>query len=725
MDTTLVTFTATDAAGNQASVTRQVTVGDSTAPTLTPPNDITVVETGGGSISGEAPLLAAFLSGATATDAVDSDLLIDNDAPAVLPVGANLVTFSATDAAGNTGTASATITVITAGAGDQDDDGMSDVFETTNGLDPNSADDADDDPDRDGATNLEEFQAGTDPRRDDTVPVVTPPADITVNAIGPVTPVSLGAAMGSATDARDGTLSTTRVTVLPAQLAPGRYAVVYRATDPAGNVGTAEQFVNVVPLVEAGPPQSATEGRLVMVDVLLNGNAPSYPVTVPFTVAGTATAGADHDLVAGTVTISSGRRGQIVFNTLPDAENEAAETIVINLGTPANANAGPINTSTVTITSSNVAPVIDITLAQGATLGQRVLASGGNVTATALVSDANALDTFTFDWSATDTAIPSSNGTTSGTYVFSPNVAPGFYRLSLRVTDSAGAGVTQVVLIEVLAAAPTLSATADADGDGATDAAEGFDDADGDGVPDFQDAIMGGEVLPATGSTSSFLLETEAGLALVQGQTAFAADAPGAQITRAQIGSFGGVSGGTATTTDAAFDYPLPFFDFVIEGVAAGDSVSVVVPLPSALPSGTLVYRKFSPAAGFASFVSDAGNNVKSAPGQLGVCPAVGSAAYVNGLTMGHFCVQLTIQDGGPNDADRAVNGRIVDPGTVATQVPVQPPMQEIPRSSGGGGGGGCAVGDGAGDPTLPVLLLAALGYLMRRRFSGDARRHA
>ena len=712
--TTLVTFSAADVAGNQASVTRQVTVGDTSAPTVTPPNDISVVETGGGGISRDAAVLASFFAGASATDAVDADLVIDNDAAAVLPVGANVITFSATDGDGNTGSATATITVIAAGAGDQDGDGISDVFEATNGLDPNSAADADDDPDGDGSTNLEEFQAGTDPQRDDTVPVVTPPADINVNAIGPLTPVSLGTDRGSATDARDGTLPTTRVTVLPAQLAPGRYAVEYRATDPAGNVGTAQQFVNVVPLIEAGPSQSVTEGRLVMVDVLLNGNAPTYPVTVPFTVSGTATAGADHDLVAGTVTISSGRTGQIVFNVLADSVTEVAETVVITLGTPTNAVAGPMSTSTVTITSANVPPVVDITLAQGTVLGQRVLRDGGNVTATALVSDGNAADTFTFDWSGTDAAIPSSNGTTSATYVFSPNVTPGLYRLSVRVTDSAGAAVTQTLLVEVLPASPTLSSVADADGDGIVDALDGFDDTDGDGIPDFQDALAGGELLPATGSTTSFLLETEQGFDLVQGQTAFAADAAGAQITLAQIGSFGGASGGTATTTDTAFEYPLPFFDFVIEGVAPGDSASVVVPLPSALPSGTLVYRKFSPSGGFSSFVSDANNSVRSAPGQLGVCPAVGSSAYVSGLTQGHFCVQLTIQDGGPNDADRAVNGRIVDPGTVATQVPPPPPPPVTPTSS--SGGGGCAVGDGSGDPTLPVLVLAALAYLLRRR---------
>jgi hypothetical protein len=50
---------------------------------------------------------------------------------------------------------------------DTDGDGMSDKWEIDNGLNP-LADDAENDPDADGATNLEESQAGTDPANPDT-----------------------------------------------------------------------------------------------------------------------------------------------------------------------------------------------------------------------------------------------------------------------------------------------------------------------------------------------------------------------------------------------------------------------------------------------------------------------------------------------------------------------------------------------------------------------------
>lgn len=46
---------------------------------------------------------------------------------------------------------------------DSDGDGMPDVWETTHGLNPNNANDANLDSDRDGMTNLQEYWAGTDP----------------------------------------------------------------------------------------------------------------------------------------------------------------------------------------------------------------------------------------------------------------------------------------------------------------------------------------------------------------------------------------------------------------------------------------------------------------------------------------------------------------------------------------------------------------------------------
>src|SRR5690606_14993486 len=59
---------------------------------------------------------------------------------------------------------------------DLDGDGMNDAWEAANGLDPLDPADADHDWDYDGLTNLQEYQAGTDPKpKWRTVPIVGMP----------------------------------------------------------------------------------------------------------------------------------------------------------------------------------------------------------------------------------------------------------------------------------------------------------------------------------------------------------------------------------------------------------------------------------------------------------------------------------------------------------------------------------------------------------------------
>ncbi|MCP5092919.1 MAG: hypothetical protein GY949_18555, partial [Gammaproteobacteria bacterium] len=78
-------------------------------------------------------------------------------------------------------------------------------------------------------------------------------------------------------------------------------------------------------------------------------------------------------------------------------------------------------------------------------------------------------------------------------------------------------------------------------------------------------------------------------------------------------------------------------------------------------------------------------NGLLSALGEEGVCPAPGDPAYVPGLNQGHYCVQLLIEDGGPNDGDGRRNGVIVDPGGVAIAVPTSTNAPAASSSSGGG----------------------------------------
>ena len=61
------------------------------------------------------------------------------------------------------------------------------------------------------------------------------------------------------------------------------------------------------------------------------------------------------------------------------------------------------------------------------------------------------------------------------------------------------------------------------------------------------------------------------------------------------------------------------------------------------------------------STTDDAGRSA----GEPGFCPPPGDSSWQSGLSAGHWCVQLLIEDGGPNDADGLANGSIVDPGGI------------------------------------------------------------
>ncbi|MFK8017910.1 MAG: choice-of-anchor U domain-containing protein [Gammaproteobacteria bacterium] len=69
-----------------------------------------------------------------------------------------------------------------------------------------------------------------------------------------------------------------------------------------------------------------------------------------------------------------------------------------------------------------------------------------------------------------------------------------------------------------------------------------------------------------------------------------------------------------------------------------------------------------------------------------------------------HWCVQLTIEDGGPNDTDGEANGTIVDPGGVGriADTPAPPQVQFV--TNGGGSAG------------WPLLVLCSLGLATNRR---------
>jgi alpha-D-ribose 1-methylphosphonate 5-triphosphate synthase subunit PhnG len=205
--TTVITYTATDSAGNSTSGTQTVRVNENPNinPTITAPASLTV-NTGPGATSCGTFVGDATLGTATANDNCPGFVVTRSGVPAGnnFPVGNTTVTYTVTDRVGNTAQATQTVTVV-----------------------------------------------------DNTVPVVTPPAAVTLYT-GPgatscsVTVSNLDATLGtaSATDncpAPSGGFDINRSGVPAGNVFPvGQTTLTYSTVDAHGNSGSAQQVVTVV-----------------------------------------------------------------------------------------------------------------------------------------------------------------------------------------------------------------------------------------------------------------------------------------------------------------------------------------------------------------------------------------------------------------------------------------------------------------------------------------------
>jgi N-acetylneuraminic acid mutarotase len=105
LGTTVVTFTAIDAAGNLATATTEVTVVDTSPPVFVRiPEAVTIEQTGFSGTPFAVPM-------PTVSDICDAAPKVASDAPAVFPLGTTVVTYTALDAAGNGSSATTTVTV--------------------------------------------------------------------------------------------------------------------------------------------------------------------------------------------------------------------------------------------------------------------------------------------------------------------------------------------------------------------------------------------------------------------------------------------------------------------------------------------------------------------------------------------------------------------------------------------------------------------------------------
>ena len=282
---TSVTWMARDSFENMVTGIQTVTVQDTTAPTITVPIDITAEATG--------QLTSLDIGSPTASDIVDTDVVIINDAPDSFPVGITLITYTATDDFDNFVTAIQKVTIQdttnpvlvlppdvmaeATGVMSDVDIGTATVANDTDSTITNDA------PDsfplgetivtwtaRDGADNtVTAIQKVT--VRDTTAPTITLPDDVTAEAIGALTSVDIGSP--TASDIADTDVAITHDA--PASFPVGITEVTWTATDDSDNFVTDTQKIIIQDTVDPVlvlPPDVVIEATGIQTSVNI-GNA--------------------------------------------------------------------------------------------------------------------------------------------------------------------------------------------------------------------------------------------------------------------------------------------------------------------------------------------------------------------------------------------------------------------------------------------------------------------
>jgi hypothetical protein len=292
---TAVTCTATDTRGNSATGTFNVVVTDTSAPTVAVPSPITTEAT---SAAGAVVTYPA----ATATDDVDGNLtpVCQPASGSTFALGTTTVTCTATDQAGNTGSAPFTVTVL-----------------------------------------------------DRTAPVVTVPGPIQREATGPT-----GAAVtftATASDTVSGALSPTCTPASGSTFAIGTKTVSCIATDAAGNTGSATFQVTVV---DTTAPTLTVPANITVAATSASGATVSYATSATDLVDGSRPVSCSKASATvfpvGTTTVTctaADTRGNTVTKTITVTVQPYRADLKVAVSGPASVVRGGAATYTVTVTN--------------------------------------------------------------------------------------------------------------------------------------------------------------------------------------------------------------------------------------------------------------------------------------------------------------------------------------------------------------------------------------
>ncbi len=604
---------------------------------------------------------------------------------------------------------------------------------------------------------------------DNVPPTITLPTLPDIHSTAPVQLIDVAAIVdeaGGGFTITDATSGTTTITPRYSndQMGPfpaGRHTIQWEATDLGFNSALGTQTFDILPQVNFAIDQSVVDNSTISVAAYLNAPAiAGKSVTIPFTLSDTT----NITPAASTITINEGERMGSVAIDIGEKTSTTPVSVTLTMTTadldPNRVVAGEKTQHTLTIfdnrDDNNRAPTATLSISQNGALTRTIIKGNGDVTLAANVTDSTPRTApITYQWDNRYSEIQPLTGTTGPNFSFDPTpLADGIYTLGLTVSDGLNSSRTDITFRVNNATLSSLRNTEDSDDDTLNDAAEGRGDSDNDGIDNYMDAIDNAEWLQAwpaktfderlrrrdsfqsdnfgiTWSIATLasnkvayplLLSTDPGIHLAIGDTAFVSGFNHARIPIEEAVTLLGQS--YPTHIGSADGY---IIDVEISQIpTAGQSVTLNIPQTAPLPPGGSLTVEMFKAGEWTPFVITATDYFASAQripqtgSDFAYCPRYG---YSSGLTTGHECLQITIQDGGINDADGIANGTIRFLGGVFTTLVAEPPTAPSPdpsdvdtspeeiegqRNDGGTGGGGAM--------NWPLLLLLALLSAMTRQ---------
>ncbi|MEZ4818773.1 MAG: Calx-beta domain-containing protein [Bdellovibrionota bacterium] len=274
--------------------------------------------------------------------------------------------------------------------------------------------------------------------------------DITVNATGLVQGVDFVVALTNQTTANptitiivsggDGTIDSVVVGAGTASDNAGN-------TDAGASDNTTVNVLNNLPVVNFSAASQSSVGESGTLTVTAQiAAAYAHDVTVPFSIDGASTASdpADYSITASPIVITSGNTSaNITITIASDTDIEGDETVIINMGSPTNATAGPTNVHTATITDDDTVPTVTLSVDNA-----NIAENGGTATFTATLSAITA-NPVIVNLTASGTATGSGTDyTITGTSIF---ILPGTTTGSVIVTgqDDALDEANETVIIDI------------------------------------------------------------------------------------------------------------------------------------------------------------------------------------------------------------------------------------------------------------------------------------